>query len=65
MSNIVGRVVYYEEDPSNPATGFNAGAYAPIGSNYFEVVVAMAMNRPSATICIKPVNTIPSWVCDY
>lgn len=62
MNHAIGRVIFYEEDPSNPASGFDAGAYVPNGHNYLDTVAAMAMDRPAATVCIKPVDVVPEWV---
>lgn len=62
MDNFIGRVVFYKDDPSNTASGFDAGAYVPNGRNYLDTVAAMAMDRPWATVCIQPVDKVPEWV---
>lgn len=63
MGNAVGFVVYYEEDPEEPASGFDAGAYISRWStNMWVTISSMLADRPGKTLCIQEVAEIPEWV---
>lgn len=59
----VGYVVHYEEDPENPASGFDAGAFIQ-GQDLQKVQItkdAMELDRPSKTVLVVSVTEIPLW----
>lgn len=59
----VGYVVHYEDDPENPASGFDAGAFIP-GQDLAMVQTtkdAMELDRPGKTVLVVSVTETPLW----
>lgn len=63
LKRLVGYVIFFggDDTPGQPS-GFDSGAFVPKGDSLIETVFAMQDARPEATICIRPVDTVPKWV---